>query len=63
MGGGEPRLEDVLGDAERPYVVRRERLNTRDDLMQGWHPGADHSATLDGRITHTSRRTADARQT
>src|SRR5512132_825752 len=34
----------------RPYVVRPERLYTRDDLMQGWHPGADHSATLDGRI-------------
>ena len=39
-----------MADAERPYVVRRERLYTRDDLMQGWHPGADHSATLDGRI-------------
>ena len=34
----------------RPYVVRPERLYTREDLMQGWHPGADHSATLDGRI-------------
>jgi predicted Rossmann-fold nucleotide-binding protein len=50
MGGGELRLEDVLGDAERPYLVRHERLYTRDELMQGWHPGADHSATLDGRI-------------
>ena len=50
MGGGELRLEDVLGDVERPYVVRHERLYTRDDLMEGWHPGADHSATLDGRI-------------
>ena len=50
MGADELRLEDVLGDAERPYVVRRERLYTRDELMQGWHPGADHSATLDGRI-------------
>jgi predicted Rossmann-fold nucleotide-binding protein len=34
----------------RPYDVRPQRLYTRDDLMQGWHPGADHSATLDGRI-------------
>ena len=50
MGGGELRLEDVLGDVDHPYVVRRERLYTRDDLMQGWHPGADHSVTLDGRI-------------
>jgi predicted Rossmann-fold nucleotide-binding protein len=48
--GGELRLEDVLGDIERPYVVRPDRLYTRDDLMLGWHPGADHSATLDGRI-------------
>ena len=43
---GDERLDDV----ERPYEVRPERLYTRDDLMQGWHPGADHSATLDGRI-------------
>ena len=50
MGAGEPRLEHGPGDVERPYVVRRERLYTRDDLMEGWHPGADHSATLDGRI-------------
>ena len=50
MGAGELRLEDGMGDVERPYVVRRERLYTRDDLMEGWHPGADHSATLDGRI-------------
>jgi predicted Rossmann-fold nucleotide-binding protein len=50
MGGGELRLEDVLWDGERPYLVRPERLYTRDELMQGWHPGADHSATLDGRI-------------
>jgi predicted Rossmann-fold nucleotide-binding protein len=34
----------------RPYVVRPERLYTREDLMQGWRPGADHSVTLDGRI-------------
>ena len=39
-----------MDDAERPYVVERQRLYTRDELMQGWHPGADHSATLDGRI-------------
>jgi predicted Rossmann-fold nucleotide-binding protein len=50
MGGGEPTLEDVLGDVERPYHMRPGRLYTRDDLMQGWHPGAGHSATLDGRI-------------
>ena len=43
-------VEDVLGDAERPYLVRHDRLYTRDELMEGWHPGADHSATLDGRI-------------
>ena len=34
----------------RPYVVRPKRLYTREDLMQGWQPGADHSVTLDGRI-------------
>ena len=39
-----------MARAERPYAVRPERLYTREDLMQGWHPGADHSATLDGRI-------------
>ena len=39
-----------MGGSERPYVVQPERLYTRDDLMQGWRPGADHSATLDGRI-------------
>jgi predicted Rossmann-fold nucleotide-binding protein len=39
-----------MGDVERPYAVRPERLYTRDDLMQGWHPGADHSVTLDGRV-------------
>src|SRR3954447_4522117 len=50
MDAGELRLKDLLEDVERPYVVRPERLYTRDDLMQGWHPGADHSATLDGRI-------------
>ena len=35
---------------QRPYVERPDRLYTRDDLMQGWHPGGDHSTTLDGRI-------------
>jgi predicted Rossmann-fold nucleotide-binding protein len=35
---------------ERPYDVRPDRLYTREDLMQGWRPGADHSLTLDGRI-------------
>jgi predicted Rossmann-fold nucleotide-binding protein len=39
-----------MARAARPYVVRPDRLYTRDDLMQGWHPGADHSVTLDGRI-------------
>ena len=34
----------------RPYDERPARLYTRDDLMQGWHPGGDHSTTLDGRI-------------
>jgi predicted Rossmann-fold nucleotide-binding protein len=34
----------------RPYAVRPERLYTREELMQGWSPGADHSVTLDGRI-------------
>jgi predicted Rossmann-fold nucleotide-binding protein len=36
--------------AERPYDERPARLYTREDLMQGWHPGGDHSLTLDGRI-------------
>src|SRR5262245_58952467 len=40
----------ILGTAERPYAVRPDRLYTRDDLIQGWCPGADHSVTLDGRI-------------
>ena len=40
----------AAGNAERPYAVRPDRLYTRDDLMQGWRPGADHSVTLDGRI-------------
>ena len=50
MRGSEQRLEEALADADRPYVVQAERLYTRDDLMQGWHPGSDHSVTLDGRI-------------
>jgi predicted Rossmann-fold nucleotide-binding protein len=40
----------VTAISSRPYGVRPDRLYTRDDLMQGWHPGADHSVTLDGRI-------------
>jgi predicted Rossmann-fold nucleotide-binding protein len=44
MARADPRTE------ARPYDVRPDRLYTRDDLMQGWHPGADHSVTLDGRI-------------
>jgi predicted Rossmann-fold nucleotide-binding protein len=40
----------VIARAQRPYDVRPERLYTRDDLMAGWYPGADHSVTLDGRI-------------
>jgi predicted Rossmann-fold nucleotide-binding protein len=34
----------------RPYDERPSRLYKRDDLMQGWRPGGDHSMTLDGRI-------------
>jgi predicted Rossmann-fold nucleotide-binding protein len=40
----------VIARTERPYDVRPERLYTRDDLMEGWSPGADHSLTLDGRV-------------
>jgi predicted Rossmann-fold nucleotide-binding protein len=40
----------VIAPAERPYDVRPERLYTRDDLMEGWYPGVEHSVTLDGRI-------------
>jgi predicted Rossmann-fold nucleotide-binding protein len=40
----------VIARVERPYDVRPEHLYTRDDLMEGWYPGADHSVTLDGRI-------------
>ena len=54
------RREMAVGNAERPYVVRPDRLYTRDDLMHGWRPGADHSSTLDGRIYDTSTRTVGA---
>ena len=50
MARADPRIEELVGDAERPYDVRPQRLYTRDDLMRGWHRGADHSMTLDGRI-------------
>ena len=50
MASADARSDEPVGHAQRPYVVRPERLYTRDDLMQGWHPGADHSVTLDGRI-------------
>jgi len=43
-------MAHAADSAERPYLLRPDRLYTRDDLMQGWHPGADHSVTLDGRI-------------
>ena len=50
MARADPRIDELVGDAERPYDVRPGRLYTRDDLMAGWHRGADHSMTLDGRI-------------
>jgi predicted Rossmann-fold nucleotide-binding protein len=50
MARPDPGTEELARAAERPYVVRPDRLYTRDDLMQGWHRGADHSMTLDGRI-------------
>jgi predicted Rossmann-fold nucleotide-binding protein len=40
----------VVDHVERPYDERPARLYTREGLMQGWHAGADHSVTLDGRI-------------
>jgi predicted Rossmann-fold nucleotide-binding protein len=43
-------IGDTIDAPLRPYLVRPNRLYTRDDLMQGWYPGADHSVTLDGRI-------------
>ena len=50
MARSGPRTEELADKGERPYVVRPDRLYTRDDLMEGWHRGADHSMTLDGRI-------------
>jgi predicted Rossmann-fold nucleotide-binding protein len=50
MARVDPRFEDLVANAERPYDVTPDRLYTRDDLMEGWRPGADHSVTLDGRI-------------
>jgi hypothetical protein len=50
MARADPRFEELVGNAERPYVVRPDRQYSRDDLMQGWHRGADQSMTLDGRI-------------
>src|ERR1700750_3413849 len=50
MARADPPTEELAGDAAPPYDVRPDRLYTRDDLMQGWHRGADHSMTLDGRI-------------
>jgi predicted Rossmann-fold nucleotide-binding protein len=50
MPRAHPGIEELVGNPGRPYDVCPERLYTRDDLMQGWHPGADHSVTLDGRI-------------
>src|SRR3954469_17519029 len=50
MARADSRFEELVSNAERPYVVRPDRLYTRDDLMRGWHRGADHSMTLDGRI-------------
>jgi predicted Rossmann-fold nucleotide-binding protein len=50
MARADPHTEELAGDPARPYDVRPDRLYTRDDLMQGWHRGADHSMTLDGRI-------------
>jgi len=50
MARGDRGTEELAASAERPYVVRPDRLYTRDDLMHGWRPGADHSVTLDSRI-------------
>src|SRR3712207_7920358 len=41
-----------VGTAERPYAIRPHRLYTRDDLMQGWRPGArseEHTSELQSR--------------
>jgi predicted Rossmann-fold nucleotide-binding protein len=50
MARADPRIDELVGNPERPYAIRPQRLYTRDDLMHGWHPGGDHSITLDGRI-------------
>jgi predicted Rossmann-fold nucleotide-binding protein len=50
MARADPPIEQLVGETARPYAIRPERLYTRDDLMQGWSRGADHSVTLDGRI-------------
>src|SRR3954471_5063216 len=50
MARADPRIDELVGDAERPYDVRPDRLYTRDELMEGWHRGGDHSMTRDGRI-------------
>jgi predicted Rossmann-fold nucleotide-binding protein len=50
MERADPRFEELVGNGERPYAIRPERLYTRDELMAGWHRGADHAMTLDGRI-------------
>jgi hypothetical protein len=38
MARADLRVDDLVGDAERPYDVRPTRLYTRDDLMRGWSP-------------------------
>jgi hypothetical protein len=50
MARADAGSDERAGDPARPYPARPDRLCTRDDLMQGWRPGADHSMTLDGRI-------------
>src|SRR3954462_11463069 len=50
MARGDPRIDELGRDAERPYDVRSDRLYTRAELMEGWHRGGDHSMTRDGRI-------------
>jgi predicted Rossmann-fold nucleotide-binding protein len=50
MARADQRTDELSGNAARPYDVRPDRLYTRDDLMEGWRPGGDHSMTLDGRI-------------
>src|SRR3954452_3994416 len=50
MARAGPGIDGLGGDAGRPGDVRPDRLYTPDDLMAGWHRGADHSMTLDGRV-------------